>query len=153
MTVRDKDYRILVSEASVDPKWDAFLAETHGGWSGRHGRNRPNEAMDWATIKWAKSRGYRYYDLDGIEAKAAEALARGEKLPSSVRRTPTFYKVGLGGEARLLPKTCCYIFNPFLRVAYKSVFHIIRQWLPTTKALGYVRTRRSQILGSRAHGH
>lgn len=31
MTVRDKGYRILVSEASVDPKWDAFLAETHGG--------------------------------------------------------------------------------------------------------------------------
>ena len=37
--------------------------------------SRPNEVMDWATIKWAKSRGYCYYDLDGIEAKAAEALA------------------------------------------------------------------------------
>ena len=132
-----------VAAQLVVPFGDTVIAKQFG-WSGQHGQRQPNEALEWATIKWAKSRGYRYYDLEGIEPQAAEVLARGEKLPESMRQSPTFYKIGFGGEARLLPKTYCYLFNPLLRVAYKSGFHSVSQWLLKENTMNFLRTRRTR---------
>jgi len=36
---------------------------------------------------WPKSEGYRYYDLEGIDPKAARALMHGEPLSDSLRQT------------------------------------------------------------------
>ena len=124
---------------------DTVIAK-HFGWSGQHARLRPNEALDWATIKWAKSNGYRYYDLEGIDRKAAEAILRGEQLPNESKLSPTFYKIGFGGETRLLPGTYCYIFTPLLRVAYMSTFHIFWKWFLTENTLSLFRTRRKRVL-------
>jgi lipid II:glycine glycyltransferase (peptidoglycan interpeptide bridge formation enzyme) len=111
------------------------------GWSGYYGGSGPNEALDWATIKWAKSRGYKHYDLEGIDPTAVRALERGEKLPNALRQTPTFYKLGWGGQARLLPQTYCYLFNPLLRIAYNKVSRAVIKRLVSQRALSCFRTR------------
>ena len=122
------------------------------GWSGYYGRSGPNEALDWATIEWAKSRGYKHYDLEGIDPAAARALERGEELPDALKQTPTFYKLGWGGEARLLPQTYCYLFNPLLRIAYNRVSHAVVKRLVSERALSYVRTRgNGHLAGTRQH--
>jgi hypothetical protein len=36
-----------------------------GGWSGEHRSRRPNEALDWAGIRWAAEQGLRWYDFHG----------------------------------------------------------------------------------------
>ena len=66
-----------------------------GGWSGLHGKPRPNEALQWEMIRWAKSEGYRYYDFEGIDRPVAEAVFKGisgpdgphgEQLQTGIRR-------------------------------------------------------------------
>lgn len=156
-------WRILVPHDN----FKLFLSEMHGetvsaqavvsfgdttvakqvGWSGEHGRSGPNEALDWATIKWSKSRGYRYYDLEGISPSAVTAIRQGEQLPADLRQTPTFYKLGFGGEARLLPQTYCYIFNPLLRMAHGKLLHAIAKSLASENALSVFRTRATGIPG------
>jgi len=91
-------------------------------WSGRHGDRRPNEALQWAAIQWAKSNGYRYYDFEGIKPEAARAILAQEPLPDSMQQTVTSYKLGFGGQVTLFPGACRYIYNPFLRWAYGAVF-------------------------------
>jgi peptidoglycan pentaglycine glycine transferase (the first glycine) len=92
-----------------------------GGWSGHHGSYHPNEVMHWAAIKWAKSQGYRFYDFEGIEPRIARSVLLRETIPNSLRQTPTFFKLGFGGQVTLLPVAYEYIYNSFLRWAYTSV--------------------------------
>jgi lipid II:glycine glycyltransferase (peptidoglycan interpeptide bridge formation enzyme) len=97
------------------------------GWSGKHGQVRPNEALDWFTIKWAKANGYRFYDLDGIERDVAQASLGGRPLPASVAETPTGYKLRLGGEVKLYPSAYCFFANRLVRTLYKHVgFRVAR---------------------------
>lgn len=91
------------------------------GWSGEYRHQHPNEALDWFTIEWAKSRGIRYYDLEGIERAAAKALAEGRPLPAEFQDTPTSYKMKLGGEVRMFPGCWCRWSNPVLRTMYNRV--------------------------------
>lgn len=85
-----------------------------GGWSGRGGKLRPNEALDWATIQWAKAEGYRYYDFEGIKRGAAEAVAENQEIPPEFVQTPTSFKLGFGGDVALFPFMYFYVFNPLL---------------------------------------
>jgi len=130
----------VVSAQLVAAFGDAVFAK-QVGWSGQRGGRGPNEALDWATIKWAKSGGYKHYDLEGIDATAARALEHGQRLPRVLRNTPTFYKLGWGGEARLLPPTYCYLFNPLLRIAHNRTLHTVVKWLVSQRTLSYFRMR------------
>ncbi len=94
-------------------------------WSGSHGDRRPNEALQWAAIQWAKANGYRYYDLEGIEREAAKAALHNDALPDEFKQTVTSYKLGFGGEVTLLPGVYTYLYNPVLRSAFRSSFPAI----------------------------
>jgi lipid II:glycine glycyltransferase (peptidoglycan interpeptide bridge formation enzyme) len=89
-----------------------------GAWSGRHGSHRPNEAMQWHIIQWARARGYRYYDFEGIDPVVAAAVLRGEP-PDLAGRTIDSFKLGFGGQAVLFPGAYGYIYNPVLRWAWQ----------------------------------
>jgi lipid II:glycine glycyltransferase (peptidoglycan interpeptide bridge formation enzyme) len=110
-----------------------------GGWSGRHGHCRPNEAMIWAVITWAKAQGYRYLDFDGIEVEAAGALLEGEALPESLKQTPTSFKLGFGGRPALFPRPHVFVYNPVLRWGYRTVVPGIENWSGLTKVVDAVR--------------
>jgi len=85
-----------------------------GAWSGREGRHRPNEAMQWEMIQWARREGYRYYDFEGIDPGVAGAVLRGE-APDPAAHTVSSFKLGFGGEVRLFPGMYAYVYNPLLR--------------------------------------
>lgn len=92
------------------------------GWSGEHGRRAPNEGLLWGMMVWAKEQGYRTFDQDGIARRAAEALIEDKPLPESVKNTPTYFKLGFGGQALLFPEAFAYFYNPVVRIAYSSLF-------------------------------
>lgn len=100
-------------------------------WSGSHGSYKPNEALEWAAIVWAKAHGYRRYDFEGIDQRAARAILRGEPLPDSLTpdtdRMVTRYKLGFGGRVALLPGACDYIYNPILRWGYRTAFPLLQR--------------------------
>lgn len=128
-----------VSAHLVVPFGDTVVAK-RGGWSGHRGRCCPNEMLEWATIKWAKSQGYRYYDLEGIDVRAARAIVRGEPLPHSLQQTPTSFKCGFGGQVTLFPGAYDCVYNPFLRWAYNAVFPKSAGWSVMKNALNRLRT-------------
>lgn len=110
------------------------------GWSGEHSRLHPNEALDWFALQWSKDHGYRYYDLEGIERPAAQALIDGEDLPPEYAKSPTAYKMKFGGDVHLDPVAYCYVANPVLRAAYNSFGSRILKWSIFQKAISRFRT-------------
>lgn len=73
-----------------------------GAWSGERSDVHPNELMHWAGMRWARSRGHRFYDFDGIPVGVARALLRGES-PAGARSGTAHFKLGFGGEVRVFP--------------------------------------------------
>ncbi|MGH3993695.1 MAG: lipid II:glycine glycyltransferase FemX, partial [Pseudonocardiaceae bacterium] len=74
-----------------------------GGWTGEKSRVRPNEAIHFAGMRWAKDAGYRYYDFDGIAKPIALALRRGDDTTKSDFRGVAQFKLGFGGHAEVMP--------------------------------------------------
>ena len=110
------------------------------GWSGEHRRLHPNEALDWFTIQWAKANDYRYYDLEGIDRPAAQALMDGQQVPEVFTGTPTAYKLRLGGEIQVYPTAYCRVANPLARFIYNRVGSQIADSSLFQKAVGQIRT-------------
>ncbi len=108
------------------------------GWSGAHPERRPNDAVFWGAIQWAKDNGYKYFDFEGISRIGALALLNGEPLPESLKHTPDFLKVGFGGQIVLYSIAYDKFFNPLLGWAYHKaaprvgghdLFSRIMDWL------------------------
>ena len=111
------------------------------GWSGQHGKRHPNEALDWHTIQWAKARGLRYYDLEGIERDAASCLMHTGSLPTQYIDSPTSYKVRLGGQPRLHPPAVCHFANPSIAMLHRVLGTRLLALEGTQKAIARFRTR------------
>jgi len=111
-----------VVSAHVVVAFGNTVTAKQGGWSGQQSIHRPNELLDWVTLTWAKSQGYRYYDFEGIDPEAAASLARGQGLPKELQQSPTSYKVEFGGEIKQFPPTYYYIYNPGLRWLYRYIY-------------------------------
>lgn len=96
------------------------------GWSGKYKETRPNHVLHWEALKWAKSAGYRSFDFVGIEWDTAEAILKGKNF-NEVAKGPTLFKLGFGGEVKLLPEAWYFIKNPFLELIYLLVYPYIRK--------------------------
>jgi peptidoglycan pentaglycine glycine transferase (the first glycine) len=112
-------------------------------WSGDHGSLRPNDLIEWETVGWAKSEGYRFSDLVGIGRSAAEAILAGEPRHPELHSADSF-KLRFGGELILLPEAYDHVYNPVLRVAYRS---IPRKMLPSV--MRFVDRMRARLWGRR----
>ena len=99
------------------------------GWSGRHGKYHPNEAMRWAVVKWAKERGYRYHDIGGIHRNLARLMAAGEPIPKPMAANNHF-KIQFGGKPALYPRPYGYIYNPLLRLLDSVPSAKVREYWP-----------------------
>ena len=93
-----------------------------GAWGGSHGELRPNERLHWEAMARARQRGFRFYDFDGIERDAAEAVLNGEPVPSEAVESVTRFKLGFGGEVVLLPAARTYVHNRYLRWVHDAVY-------------------------------
>jgi lipid II:glycine glycyltransferase (peptidoglycan interpeptide bridge formation enzyme) len=128
-----------VSAQFCIPFGDTVVAKQIG-WSGEHARRHPNEALDWFTIRWAKENGYKFYDLEGIERPAAQAIISGQPLPQAFADSPTAYKLRLGGEVKLNPGAYCFVSNTVLRTLYNRVGFQFARWPIFQKAVSRFRT-------------
>jgi len=111
-----------------------------GGWSGEHGEARPNEALHWHAIQWAKAAGYRYYDFDGIEPKVARQIVAGRPIPEQSLQSVTRFKLGFGGTATLLPPLVSYAPGRLLRLAERRIYPRVANAKTVKKALKWLRT-------------
>jgi lipid II:glycine glycyltransferase (peptidoglycan interpeptide bridge formation enzyme) len=91
------------------------------GWNGEGRHLHPNVTCCWAAVRWAKARGYRYYDFSGIPRPDAELLVRGEPLPETFHRSPGAFKREFGASPVLLPLASQITFNPVARFLVRSV--------------------------------
>ena len=85
-------------------------------------RLRPNEALIWAAISWARERGCRWLDVGGVNRTIA---APGPSDPGAEPRTDPSDQVPLklrfGGTTVLYPEPLKWIVNPYLRRSYRIV--------------------------------
>lgn len=132
-----------VSAALAIPFGDKVIYK-RGGWSGHHGDKRPNEVLHWAAIRWAKSQGYQYYDFDGIDLDVARLLVQGEPFPNSAIQSVTRFKLGFGGDVYLFPEAYSYVYHPWLRWAYKTVFPRVANSRGVEIVLDRLRTTRQE---------
>jgi lipid II:glycine glycyltransferase (peptidoglycan interpeptide bridge formation enzyme) len=88
------------------------------GWAGKQTGVYPNEAMHWTAMRWAKSQGYRYFDLGGINPELARFILAGESAPVIPAYNVDHFKLGFGGKATLSPEPIGYVHNPMLRRAW-----------------------------------
>lgn len=114
----------VVTAHLVIPFGDTLLSKM-GYWSGRHGKLKPNEFLEWEVITWAKAQGYRCYDFEGINVKTAKMLQHGEPLPDSLRQTATSFKLGFTRQVAFFPGAYEYIYHPFIRWGYNKLYQQI----------------------------
>ncbi len=111
------------------------------GWSGMYAKLKPNDVMQWAAIKWAKSHGYRFLDFDGFDRERANLLLRGEPLPESWTHTPDHFKYGFGGEVVLYPEAYDYVpFKPY-RWIYRKLDSYQNNNSGVSRVLDFLRKR------------
>jgi lipid II:glycine glycyltransferase (peptidoglycan interpeptide bridge formation enzyme) len=107
----------LVSSALVFTFQDWFRV-WKVGWSGSHANLKPNEGLWWQMIEWARRAGFKHFDFVEINPDRARAITSGSAdavAPEDV----TSFKLGFGGEIKLLPGAYYYVFNPVLRTALR----------------------------------
>ncbi len=141
-------FKILVAECDgrpisanlIIPFRDTVIAKVMG-WSGESRETRPNEALHWEIIRWAKNHGYHYVDLEGVDAESARRFLRGEPLPEAIRHSPDQLKYGFGGKVVLYPAAHEIIFHPVYRWLYdKLQLQVARQTF-ASKILDLIRKR------------
>lgn len=117
----------------------------NSGWSGEHADLGPNHVMEWTTIQWAKQNGYRCYDLEGIDVRAAELRLAGEPLSDKLHKSHSFYKLGFGGEVLMFPKAHVLVPNPLLRWGFWTLYPRLSQTRTLKKSVNRLRSKsRSQ---------
>jgi lipid II:glycine glycyltransferase (peptidoglycan interpeptide bridge formation enzyme) len=109
-------------------------------WSGREGSRRPNEALQWSTIRWAKQAGYHTYDLEGIDVRAARLLLAEQPLPDSFDQTVTSFKLGFGGQIVMAPEPHEFVYNRTARWVYREMYPRLGRHRPVKRFVKRLRT-------------
>jgi lipid II:glycine glycyltransferase (peptidoglycan interpeptide bridge formation enzyme) len=94
-------------------------------------------------MQWAKKRGYRYYDLEGIELSAARAILQGESPAEGETDSVSHFKLRLGGDVVLYPTPYEHLYDPLTRWAYTAVYPRISDWTVVRKSLNRFRVIRN----------
>ncbi len=94
-------------------------------------------AIDWEAMKWAKSTGIAEFDLGGLTAAAAAAVAEEGFSTPSLDGAARF-KVGFGGRLHRYPRAVELISSPSLRKSYdvlgsgeagRAIVNRARRWM------------------------
>jgi lipid II:glycine glycyltransferase (peptidoglycan interpeptide bridge formation enzyme) len=93
---------------------------------------RATELLHLGGMAWAQQRGYRFYDLDGLDPELARRWAQGERSPG---RGVGHFKLGLGGEVVLAPGAFDRCFHPLVRPLASAVAPRVQAWAPVARRL------------------
>jgi lipid II:glycine glycyltransferase (peptidoglycan interpeptide bridge formation enzyme) len=111
------------------------------GWSGLYRELRPNEALFWGAVEWAKSHGYLLLDLEGIDPVNARKILQGESSRELISGTRDQLKYGFGGEITFFPEAYDFVFNPVYRRLYYRLKPQVAKQSITSKILDFFRKR------------
>lgn len=92
--------------------------------SGEAGRLSVPAAIRWEIIRWAKARGYRWYDLGGLHEEVLRALLAGECRHSDSWPSSDQAKVAFGGSAYRYP-SAVEMINP---APVRAAYDLSRRW-------------------------
>jgi peptidoglycan pentaglycine glycine transferase (the first glycine) len=145
LTIAEFEGETIAAQFTV-PFGDTVINKL-GVWPGRHGDSHPNEALHWDAMKWSKEHGYRFYDFEGIDLRAARALSDGEALPPDLGQSVTSFKLGFGGDVRIFPGAYFDASNAMIRWLYDSVFPKVSRWEPVRKGVAMLRTSTRPAFG------
>jgi lipid II:glycine glycyltransferase (peptidoglycan interpeptide bridge formation enzyme) len=106
-----------------------------GGWSGKRRDVRPNEPLHWAAMQWARNRGYRYYDLEGLDPAIGEAILSGRDYARLDIPGIAHFKLGFGGEVTRFSGCYDYTSHPLLELALPWVAPRIERLTPVAHRL------------------
>lgn len=82
---------------------------------------RASDFLHWRVMCDAKKRGFRYYDLGGFDKSAARLISSGVEPPEEIRASASQFKLGFGGEVKLLPEAQWRVAPPFARPFQRPV--------------------------------
>jgi len=151
LTVVEYDDEAIAAQFSI-PFGDTTINKL-SVWSGRYGKYRPNEMLHWEVMKWSKDLGYDFYDFEGINLQAAEALSSGNPLPPNHEQSLTSFKLGFGGDIRLFPGAYFDASSSVVRWLYDSAFPRVSDWDTVRKGVAMLRTRGRPGSGGARSGH
>lgn len=97
------------------------LVSKRAGWSGKHGKLYPNELVVWTAMNWARKRGLKYYDMEGLNPDLARAITSGAEIPAASKKSAHWFKLGFGGQVILLPDNYEIVRVPVLGALYRVV--------------------------------
>ncbi len=105
-------------------------------WNGEHARSKPNDALVWEVMKWAKSEGYAFCDEGWVPQAFAEAVLAGQEPADDPKVAHSQFKLRFGGRVVIDPPGFDYVCNPVLRSVYRRVPHGVKlsrpiQWCVT----------------------
>jgi peptidoglycan pentaglycine glycine transferase (the first glycine) len=103
LLLAELDGRLLASTFLI--AFGETVSYKMGGWAGEGAEVRPNELLQWTGIRWAHEHGHRFYDFEGINGAVARSLLAGGGRPTSAPQGVAHFKLGFGGEVRVLPAT------------------------------------------------
>lgn len=98
------------------------------GWSGKYSEYRPNDLLFWEIFKWTRTAGYRRADLVHISVESAKETVREQRRPDSVQKTPSFFKLGWGGDVVMLPESYVYFKNPVVKALFQPGAKLLNSW-------------------------
>jgi len=98
------------------------------GWSGKYAEYRPNDLLFWEIIKWSRVAGYRKVDLVNIDAGSAQEVIRYRNRPEAIKKSSSFFKLGLGGDIVILPEGYIFCRNLVTRALYVQGSNLINSW-------------------------
>ncbi|MEK0081741.1 lipid II:glycine glycyltransferase FemX [Benzoatithermus flavus] len=111
------------------------------GWTGEGSSLQPGVACHWAAIKWGKERGYRWYDLGGIDRDLAALIAAELPLPLASSSSPAGFKLAFGGYPVLLPPAYQIGLRPAGRVMASILRSSCRRHPIVRTIIGSIRGR------------
>lgn len=91
------------------------------GWAGLHREARPNHALYWGAIRWAKEHGFGLLDLEGVETAEARTALNGKPVATMISHSPFKIKFGFGGAAVIFPEAYDRMRGPVLGWAYRRL--------------------------------
>jgi lipid II:glycine glycyltransferase (peptidoglycan interpeptide bridge formation enzyme) len=123
------DIGLLLAEYEGRPVAGALLVafgqtvcNKRAAWSGEWGSLHPNELVQWEAILWAKRRGHRYYDFEGLrDGGGASWKGGGEGQGHEKTRGVGSFKAGFGGELLVGAGSYYLVPNKARRAIYRRV--------------------------------
>jgi lipid II:glycine glycyltransferase (peptidoglycan interpeptide bridge formation enzyme) len=132
----------LVSAQLVVPFSDVLVSKV-SAWSGEHRNLYANETLELHVIEWARRRGLRYYDMEGIDRGSVENV---DDMNRSDPRSPDAFKLKFGGEVVLLPPAFDYFPNRLVGLTWGRLYRLatsdgwlrpsisrLRTWVPGSR--------------------